>query len=51
MTPEESQFLQESAGRIPDPEEYDDYGWVMMCTLLESHQSDFAVHLVCKSEQ
>lgn len=26
MTQEESQFLQESVGRIPDPEEYDDYG-------------------------
>jgi hypothetical protein len=35
MTPEESQFLEESVGRIPDSEEYDDYGWVMLCTLLE----------------
>jgi hypothetical protein len=26
MTQEESQFLQESVGRIPDPEECDDYG-------------------------
>lgn len=26
MTPEERQFLQESVGRIPDHEEYDDYG-------------------------
>jgi hypothetical protein len=26
MTPEESQFLQENVGHIPDSEEYDDYG-------------------------
>jgi hypothetical protein len=26
MTQEESQFLQESVGLIPDTEEYDDYG-------------------------
>jgi hypothetical protein len=35
MTQEESQFLEDSVGRIPDSEEYDDYGWVMICTLLE----------------
>jgi len=50
MTPEERQFLQESVGRIPDHEEYDDYGWVLIHTLLELHHSEFAVHLVCKSE-
>jgi hypothetical protein len=50
MTPEEREFLQESVGRIPDHEEYDDYGWVVIHTLLELHHSEFAVHLVCKSE-
>lgn len=38
ITQEESQFLQESVGQIPDPEEYDDYGWVVICTLLELDQ-------------
>jgi hypothetical protein len=34
MTPEESQFLEESVSRIPNAEDYDDYGWVVICTLL-----------------
>jgi len=50
MTPEERQFLQESVGRIPDHEEYDDYRWVVLRILLELHHSEFAVHLVCKFE-
>jgi hypothetical protein len=40
MTPEERQFLQESVGRIPDHEEYDDYGWVVIHTLLELCHSE-----------